>query len=369
MSIERQEQVPGRIDRLGKYELICHVASGGMSAVYKARDSHTGRIIALKVLQPDMAETPVSLSRFRREASAAARLRHPNIVAVYGIGKKSGTHYIAMEYVDGIDLHRYVFGRGMLDADETIGILIQAARALEHAHSRHIVHRDIKPSNFLLTRYEGERLVKLTDFGLALDLLRPADEGRLTRAGTTLGTVDYMAPEQTKGGRDVDIRTDLYALGCTAYFMLTGQPPFPEGAVLEKLYKHVHEEPADPRDFNPTIPDDLLTVVSRMLRKDPEERYQTPTELLRDLERIQHRRREQANRSAAVPPQTVLDLPERPTDPEVVTGDISEEIVVEEEEPPVGEPRWLPFLFAVTIGALLATIGVLIFLVLVSDRL
>lgn len=279
------------LTRLGKYEIITLLATGGMASVYKARDTQRDQVVALKVLTADKGERRVPLERFRREFEALKRLRHDNVVAVYSYGKKHSHYYLVMEYVDGIDLHRYVYGKGKLDVDEALDVLIQAARALEHAHAQGIVHRDVKPSNFLITRKYANRVVKLTDFGLALSV-GDEEESRLTKAGTTLGTVDYMSPEQTSGAKDLDIRSDIYSLGCTAYFVLTGQPPFPTGSTYEKLAKHATVDPPHPRDLNPKISDDVAGVLHKMLRKDRRQRHQTPTELLRELEAVQAARQQ-----------------------------------------------------------------------------
>lgn len=285
MSSQLRAHTRRRSMRLGKYDNLVRVASGGMGTIYRGLDSETGREIALKVLAAELAENPTTLERFAREADAAARLRHPNIVSVFKRGKKDGMHYIVMEYVDGIDLHRYVTATGPMKPVEVVEVLIQAARALAHAHAHDIVHRDIKPSNFILTHHDGRRIVKLTDFGLAVDRSDP-NESHLTKPGTTVGTVDFMAPEQARGRNLTDSRSDIYALGCTAYFMLTGQAPFPEGSVPEKLYKHVHEYPPDPRELNPDIPDEMIVILGRMMEKKPEDRYQSMDELLADLEKL-----------------------------------------------------------------------------------
>jgi serine/threonine-protein kinase len=277
----------GRPLKLGKYEVLSHIAAGGMAAVYRAVDPDTGQMVALKVLPTEFANNPTLLTRFEREARTMARFHHDNIVDVYELGEVDGTHYIVMEYVDGIDLYRYIAQRKQLEIEEALDILAQATRALDHAHLHGVVHRDVKPSNLLLTEVEGRRLVKLTDLGLALDR-RVDDETRLTRPNTTLGTVDYMAPEQARGSHLVDIRSDLYALGCTFYHMLTGRPPFPDGAVADRLYKHVHVMAPNPREFNRNIPEEVLNILGRLLHKKPEDRYQTPAELILDLERLSH---------------------------------------------------------------------------------
>src|SRR5262249_62078073 len=164
-------------------------------------------------------------------------------------------YYLAMEYIDGIDLGEYIRRKGQLDPEEARRILIQACKALDHAHSQGVTHRDIKPSNFLLADDEGRTRVKLTDMGLA----RMANEKdfRVTRAGTTVGTVDYMSPEQARDSASADIRSDIYSLGCTFYHMMAGQPPFSEGGIGERVYKHIASNPPDIREYNPDVPNSL----------------------------------------------------------------------------------------------------------------
>ncbi|HYT93836.1 MAG TPA: serine/threonine-protein kinase, partial [Gemmataceae bacterium] len=180
--------------RIGKYEVVAHIATGGMGAVYRAIDTDLHREVALKVLPMETAARPATLERFRREARSAAKLRHDNIVAIYEFGEVAGTYYLALEFVDGIDLHELVNRQGKLDPETARHILIQAARALDHAHQQGIIHRDIKPSNFLIAQKNDKLIVKLTDLGLAREVNN--DEFRITRDGTTVGTVDYMSPEQ-----------------------------------------------------------------------------------------------------------------------------------------------------------------------------
>jgi eukaryotic-like serine/threonine-protein kinase len=271
--------------RLGRYEVVAHIATGGMGAVYRARDTESDREVALKVLNPRRADDPAMLERFRREARHAAKLRHENIVTLYDADEVNGHLFLVMEFVDGIDLHEYVKRLGALDPEEARQLVLQGARALAHAYDRRIVHRDVKPSNFLITRKEGRSVVKLTDLGLAREV--NADEFRVTRAGTTVGTLDYMAPEQARDSGSADIRSDLYSLGATWYHLLTGQALFPEGGLAERLYKIMNEPPPDPRKLNPRVSESTWDVLSRLLEKDPDDRYQTPAELIDDLEELE----------------------------------------------------------------------------------
>lgn len=268
--------------RIGKYEVLSRIASGGMGSVYRARDVKLNREVALKILSHEMASRPVMLERFRREAQAALKLRHENIVAIYDFDDFNGTHYIAMELVEGEDLHALISRQGKLEPEEARQIMLQATRALDHAHRAGIVHRDIKPSNFLIARREGKLLVKLTDLGLAR--IVTDEETPLTREHTTVGTVDYMAPEQGKDSKAADIRSDIYSLGCTFFHMLAGVCPFPEGSIVERLYAHAQAEPPSIRVLNPRVPANFAAILGKMLAKDPRERYQTPADLLRDLQ-------------------------------------------------------------------------------------
>jgi serine/threonine-protein kinase len=267
--------------RIGKYEVLDHVATGGMGAVYKARDTETNREVALKVLNADAASKPALVERFKREARNAGKLQHENIVAVYDFDEEKGTWYLAMEFVEGVDLHEYIERKGVLDPEESRQIMIQACRALAHAYRHGIVHRDIKPSNFLLARKKEKLLVKLADMGLSREVSN--EEFRVTRAGTTVGTVDYMAPEQARDSGSADIRSDLYALGCTWFHMLTGQAPFPKGGLAERLIMHMEDDPPDVRKLNPRVSKAATEVLYRLMEKDPDDRYQTPTDLLDDL--------------------------------------------------------------------------------------
>jgi serine/threonine protein kinase len=269
--------------RLGKYEILAHIATGGMGAVYKARDIELGRLVALKVLDPDLASRDAVRERFRREACHAARLSHRHIVTVYESREEQGFHFIAMEFIHGIDLEKYIDKKGRLNPEEARLILLQATKALGHAHLRGIVHRDIKPGNFLLAKQGGKMVVKLADLGLAI-VPNEADF-RVTRAGFTVGTIDYMAPEQASDSSSADIRSDIYSLGCTAYHMLAGQPPFAGGGLGERVFKHMEEAPPDLRQLRPEVPVGLWKIIQRMLAKKQADRYQTPRDLLDALKR------------------------------------------------------------------------------------
>lgn len=273
---------------LGKYEVLAHIASGGMGEVYKAHDTVLGRAVALKVLPPDRSEGG-RLERFRSEARHAAKLNHPNIVTLYecGYDEKHEVHFLALEFVEGVDLETHIARRGRLSPDDARRILIQAARALDHAYQHGIVHRDIKPANFLLTKQGGRVVVKLTDLGLALG--GNDEDFKVTREGNTVGTVDYMSPEQARNSRAADIRSDIYSLGCTGFHLLAGRPPFAEGGLGERLMKHVEAQPPDVRDFNPAVSEAFWDVLRRMMAKKPVHRYATPADLLLDLKKMNPR--------------------------------------------------------------------------------
>ena len=282
MATDPPAKKPHRALRIGKYEVLKHVATGGMGAVYKARDTELDRIVALKVLAGSLAENPAAIERFGREARAAARLRHENIVNVYDFGQVSGTFFIALEFVEGTDLDRHIKAHGKLDLAEARDIAIQATRALDHAHEQGLVHRDIKPSNFLITHKDGRLLVKMSDFGLVRQ--DSTQEARVTRDGTTVGTVDYIAPEQARDSGRADTRSDIYSLGCTLFHMLAGHPPFHQGGLGERIYKHCNIVAPNLRKVNSAVPAPFAAIVARMLAKKPADRYQNAGELLAALQ-------------------------------------------------------------------------------------
>src|SRR5262245_37451110 len=253
-------------DRIGKYRLLTTITTGGMWAGYKALDEQLDRVVALKVMPTALLSNPILVERFKREAKAAARLSHRNIVTLYEFVQEEGLAYLAMEYVPGIDLAEYIRRRGKLDPEEARRIAYQACKALDHAFSQGITHRDVKPSNFLLTREGNAMVVKLTDLGLARAVNQ--EEFRVTRDATTVGTVDYMSPEQARDAAAADVRSDIYSLGCTLYHMLAGQPPFNDGGLGQRIYQHQVADPPDVRPLNPNVPEGLWLVLKCTLAKD-----------------------------------------------------------------------------------------------------
>jgi serine/threonine protein kinase len=280
-ALRSEEALSGvvRGQRLAHFELEGALGVGGMAAVLRARDMQLDRIVALKILPPDMATDQENVRRFHQEARAAAKLDHENIARVFYCGEDQGLHFIAFEFVEGVNLRTLLDQQGRLPARQAVDYTLQVARGLAHAVERGVVHRDIKPSNIIIT---PAGRAKLVDMGLARSL-EPQADGALTRSGVTLGTVDYISPEQALEPRDADVRSDIYSLGCTLYHVLTGQAPVPEGTAAKKLHHHQHVPPPDPRQLNPEVPDALAGVLARMMAKDPAQRYQHPDVLVQEL--------------------------------------------------------------------------------------
>ncbi len=264
-------------ERLGHFELGEFVGGGGMGAVFRARDTMLGRIVAVKVLAKDHGSDEETVRRFKNEAQSAARLDHENIARVFYVGKDSGWNYIVFEFIDGINIRDLVEQKGPLPLDEAVSYTLQVAEALTHASERDVVHRDIKPSNILVT---PEGRAKLVDMGLARLHQVESTQDDLTASGVTLGTFDYISPEQARDPRGTDVRGDLYSLGCTLFYILTGRAPFPEGTVLQKLLSHSTDPPPDPRDSRPDLPEELVTILHTLLAKRPDDRYQEPAVLI-----------------------------------------------------------------------------------------
>ena len=252
------------------------VGGGGMGAVFRAWDTELYRTVAVKVLSTYQAGDVESQRRFQTEARSAARLDHPNIARVHYVGEDGGIRYIVFEYIDGTNVRDLVHANGPLPVADALNYTLQIANALTHAWEREVVHRDIKPSNILITQ---DGLAKLVDMGLARLEQLDGTEHEETATGVTLGTFDYISPEQARNPRDTDTRSDIYSLGCTLYYMLTGRPPFADGSALQKLLLHQSETPPDVRDIRPDVSDMLAAVLAKMLAKRPEDRFQNPNEL------------------------------------------------------------------------------------------
>jgi serine/threonine protein kinase len=265
----------------GKYRLLERLGAGGMGAVYLCEHILMGRRVALKLLPPEQANDPAALERFRREARAAARLDHPNIVRAHDIDREDKLHFLVLEFVDGCNLHDFVRKNGTLTPARAAHYIRQAALGLQHAHEAGLVHRDIKPGNLLLDR---QGTIKLLDMGLARFFHE--DTGAFVKeyeAGYIIGTADYVAPEQIIDSR-VDIRADIYSLGGALYFLLVGKSPFQDGTTPQKMIWHQVRQPKSLRVLRPDVPEGLVHIIDRMMAKEPARRYQTPAEVAADLE-------------------------------------------------------------------------------------
>ena len=269
---------------IGHYHLLEEIGGGGMGVVYKAEDTKLGRLVALKFLPENLATDPLALERFRREARAASALNHPNICTIYDLEEFGRRQFIAMEYLEGRTFRDLIGGRA-LESDEIAKLGTQIAEALSAAHSKGVVHRDVKPGNIMVTDLG---LVKVLDFGLA-KLLRPVGEtesvGSLTGSHAVTGTLPYMSPEQLRG-REVDTRTDIYALGVVLYEMATGRRPFAAGLLSQLIDEILNSSPPPPRDVNPKVLTELEGIILKCLEKNPEDRYQTAGEITLALRRM-----------------------------------------------------------------------------------
>ena len=262
---------------MGEFEIVELIGVGGMGKVYLARQTSLGRQVAVKVLPKQIMQEEAAIERFRREAMLAAQLTHPNIAQVYTIGTQGDVHYVAMELIRGGDVATMLKERGRIPVAEAAPIIRQALLGVASAHAEGIIHRDLKPQNLMITAHG---VVKVTDFGLARAV---ASDSSLTASGAVLGTPLYMSPEQAEG-KKVDARTDIYALGATFYHMVCGRPPFQGETPLSTLLKHLTEPLPSPRELDPDLPEPLCDIISKMMGKQLEERYQSCEEVLADLE-------------------------------------------------------------------------------------
>ena len=270
-------------DKLGHFVITRFIGQGGMGRVYEAKDTVLDRPVAIKVLYRHQAQDRGTVDRFLNEARLAARLNHEHIAQVYYFGTEGEIPYIAFEFVEGENLRKYVDEHGTLSVESSVIFLMQIADALVHANNNGVTHRDVKPSNIIIT---PQQKAKLIDMGLARAFHADNSEDELTVSGVMLGTFDYMSPEQAFKPRDADVRSDIYSLGCTFFFMLSGHPPYSNMKDVQKLILHQQEETPDIRQQVPEVPESVSAILQKMMRKNPDDRYQTPEELIADLRSV-----------------------------------------------------------------------------------
>jgi eukaryotic-like serine/threonine-protein kinase len=336
-----------------RYEIDAVLGQGGMAKVFKGTDRVLGRTVAVKVLSPQFAGDHQFVSRFRREAQAAAALNHPNIVSVFDTGDQGDVHFIVMEFVQGRTLRDAIRQEGPILPERAVEITEEVARALAAAHEAGLVHRDVKPGNIMLTSDGSD--AKVMDFGIA----RTTTGDTLTQTAAVLGTASYLSPEQAQG-QPVDARTDIYSLGCVLYEMLTGRPPFTGDSPVSIAYKHVRENPVPPSRLNDDVTQSLEAVVMKMLAKNPTNRYQTAAELLEDLERVRQ----------GLPPLATPVLPGDTT--EMLTREEADRTAVMTGVPPEEEGRrrrtWLVVLGVILALALLGLAAYFLVQALTSEE-
>ena len=270
---------------LGKYKLLDVIGQGGMGAVLKAEQSSVKRTVALKVMAKELVRDEKAVSRFLREIQSAAALNHPHIVAAIDADCIGDRYFLVMDYVEGRDLKGWLRKYGALPVSWVCEVIRQVALGLQHAHELGLVHRDIKPSNIMVTvdPLTGEPHAKIMDFGLSKLVSETKVDGHSTQTGAIMGSPDYIAPEQARNAKEADIRADLFSLGCTFFQLLTGQLPFPGGTIMEKLMSRATFVPPPVTSLRADVPPAVSDIVARLLRLDPNERFQIPAELAERL--------------------------------------------------------------------------------------
>ncbi|MBP3707705.1 MAG: Stk1 family PASTA domain-containing Ser/Thr kinase [Clostridia bacterium] len=258
-----------------RYEILEKIGNGGMATVYKALDKILNRYVAVKILREEFTTDEEFIKRFNAEAQSAARLTHPNIVSVFDVGQEYNVYYIVMELIQGKTLKQIIDEDGFLSWKWSINIAVQIASALEMAHKNNIIHRDIKPHNIMITE---DGVAKVTDFGIA----KAVSNSTITAFGTTLGSVHYFSPEHARGGY-TDSKSDLYSLGVVMYEMVTGKVPFDADTPVSIALKHMQEEPVEPKKINQNVPFAVNQIIMKALKKDPNDRYQNASEMIKDL--------------------------------------------------------------------------------------
>jgi eukaryotic-like serine/threonine-protein kinase len=353
VELKLQAQQKG-IQQLLRYKLLRRLGEGAMGAVYLAEDTAQGRKVALKVLKRQFAGNADFMKRFQREADATGRLNHPNIVRAHSVGEDQGWHFFVMEYVDGETLDYRLKRDGFVPHAQALDILVQVTRGLEHAHALGILHRDIKPANIIM----AGGVAKILDLGLSKSL-DGNEQTFLTQSGVAMGTPHYMSPEQARGDKDVDGRSDLYSLGATLYHLLTGDTPFHGSSMFDVVTKHMSMQIPDPRDIREEIPEGMVRVIRRMMAKDREDRYASCTELLQDLDRVA-RGLEPSSRSIEAAKSSVA----LPKVSRHGAKDHATPVPPHAAKPPrAGVPGWVPFavggglVLAILVPALVLTLG------------
>jgi serine/threonine protein kinase len=272
-----------------KYELLAPIGQGGKSIVYKARDLENNRIVACKILLPELIDDELNLKRFRQEAVAAKRLDHLNINSVSDFGEFNGQPYMIMQFLDGLPLSDLIANEDKLSIERSIPIFIQIATGCAYAHTRSIIHRDLKPSNIVLIEKNNQKdFVQIIDFGIAKIISENTMAGtKLTKTGDIFGSPLYMSPEQCMG-KTADLRTDIYSLGALMYEALTGEPPFEGETALVTIFKHIREMPAKftQLNTNPKISQMIENIVFKCLAKEPKQRYQSMEEIIEAYKKI-----------------------------------------------------------------------------------
>jgi serine/threonine protein kinase len=267
--------------QLGDFKLLKKLGQGGMGEVYLANQVSLDRQVALKILSKEMAKKPDFVERFVREARAMAKIDHPNAVKVYAADSDKGLNYLGIEYIDGQSMQDWVDELGTMSVGDSIHIILSCADALSHAHELNLIHRDIKPDNILVTK---KGVVKVADFGLAKAL--DDEDMSMTQSGTGLGTPLYMPPEQARDAKNVDHRTDIYALGCTFYYFLTGRLPFEGGSVLKLIVAKEKGQYPAARSLNSKIPEKLSLMIDKMIQKEARHRYSSCADIMNDLDQL-----------------------------------------------------------------------------------
>jgi serine/threonine-protein kinase len=366
---------------LGPYRILDRLGEGGMGQVFKAHHVSMDRVVALKVIAKGRVSEPAAVGRFYREVRAVAKLSHPNIVTAFEVNQAGETPFLAMEYVDGIDLARLVQQSGALPIPQACEYVRQVARGLQHAHEKGLVHRDIKPSNLMvaLPHPDEPPLIKILDFGLARFESESDHATRFTQLGKVVGTVDYIAPEQARNARTADIRADIYSLGCTLYYLLTARPPFHGDDTIERIGARVVGDAPSVRKVRPEVSPALERVLVKMTARNPEERYQTPGEVAKALEPHTQDKRKVLSAAPTILDRPVAPLPKplpMPAAPAQAITPSPQESVFASLQPEGGRKQrrnvspaaWLGLAGAVALGTV-ALLGILVgVVVLVANK-